>query len=175
MHRRLPRFIRFIETPVEGGGDSNPAGEAGAPKEGPVDSPAGDGEPLGEKGLKALQEERAARAAAEKRARDTQVALEAERNAHAATRVEADGAKAENLKVQVAIDEGIPVSLAGRLVGTTREELIADAKTMKASLTPGFVPPTDPSQGKDQGDKGGGTVESGRDLYQRMRGKKTNK
>lgn len=179
MHRTLPRFIRFIEgtEPNPAGSGSDPASaEDPQPDLSKSEDPAPkEDEKLGEGGLKALQAERAARAAAEKRANDAQAALDAERNAAAVARQEADAAKVEALKYQVAVEQGVPVSLAGRLVGTTREELEADAKTVKASLTPTFVPPTDPSQGKDQGGKGGGTVEAGKELYERMHGKKNKK
>lgn len=172
MQRKLPRFIRLIETPVEGGGgDDLKGGDDPKPKD--PEPKKDDDEKLGEGGLKALQAERSARAAAEKAARDAQQALDAERNAHAATRKEADSTKVETLKYQVAAEVGIPLSLADRLKGATREEIKADAEALKPSVTPKFVSPQDPSQGKDRGGDSGGTVESGRDLYQRMRGKKS--
>lgn len=45
------------------------------------------------------------------------------------------------LKHKVADDNGLPIALAGRLVGENEEELAADAKTLAAYLKPGTTPP----------------------------------
>ena len=173
--RNYPRFIRFIETPGEQGGGTPgepPADDKAPANEDPAPPQDGEDADLAAGGLKALKEERAARKAAEKAVQDAQIALNAERNAHAATRQEADAEKAKTLRVDVALAEGVPLNLASRLVGTTRDELVADAKSIKESLAPSFVAPTDPSQGKGRGGHTGGTVEAGKELYQRMRGNK---
>lgn len=172
--RKLPFWLRFIETPSEGGsGDTDNKDDKNPPGDDNTPPPSDDEEPLGPAGLKALQAERAARADAEKAARDAQTALAAEKAAHAKAVQQIEAAKVESLKLQVAIAEGIPTSLASRLVGATQEELSADAKQIKESLKPGFVAPIDPSQGQDRGGDGGGSVEAGRELFQRLRGKKS--
>jgi hypothetical protein len=78
--------------------------------------------PLGESGLKALQTERAARKAAE-----TQLA---------ALLAEVRQSEASALRAEVASAHRLPPALAGRLVGTTKEELTADAAALAAAIHP---------------------------------------
>lgn len=49
----------------------------------------------------------------------------------------AEKAEISNLKTKVAIDNNVPVKLASRLVGTTEEELVADAKTLLEGIGTG--------------------------------------
>lgn len=67
----------------------------------------------------------------------------------------ARAAAAENaakaLRYEVAAQAGIPLALASRLTGSTREEIAADAETLKTIIPAGATPPRtplpDPSQG----------------------------
>ena len=165
--RGLSRLLWQVAPNDEGGGDD--VAETAAEKPEPAEAP------LGKPGLQALQQERAAREAAEKAVRDAEAALEAEKAVSQQALVDAETARLEALRVQVAATKKVPLSLASRLVGSTQEELEADADAMLAAfqeVKPAFVPARDPSQGKDRGGDTGGTLASGRDLYQRLRGKK---
>jgi hypothetical protein len=123
-------------------GTSTSAASAAAPATGAA---TGMPEGMGDAGKKALQEERAGRAEAERTAAETRRQLEqlqaelqgfrdrdkteAEKltdRATAAERTAADAAAAL-LKYQIAAEKNLPASLAGRLQGGTREELAADA------------------------------------------------
>lgn len=57
----------------------------------------------------------------------------------------AEAAEVSNLKTKVAIDENVPIKSAYRLVGTTEEELKADAKLLleefKENTSGGTTPP----------------------------------
>lgn len=53
----------------------------------------------------------------------------------------AEKAESSLLKNQVAYRNHIPVELAGRLIGTTEEELEADAKTISGLIKPNSAPP----------------------------------
>lgn len=56
----------------------------------------------------------------------------------------AETAEVSNLKTKVAIDNNVPIKLANRLVGTTEEELKADAQALLEGLgtgSSGTVPP----------------------------------
>lgn len=118
-----------------------------------TETPAtGDPNALGDPGKKALDEERAARKAAEKAARDTAAKLKeyedrdkseadklAEREAGIAAR------ELTILKHEVAAEAKIDPALAPRLQGTTRDELLADAKALAkqfpaAAPVPAIVP-----------------------------------
>ena len=57
---------------------------------------------------------------------------DAEEKAQNATDAEqrAKALEAENLRYKVALDNGIPAAIAQRLIGTTEEELLADAQTL---------------------------------------------
>lgn len=146
------------KTPAEK--DSDNEGEGSNP-------PEKDDKPLGVNGMKALDAERTLRKAAEAHAREAKAEAEA-------AKADADARVAlVTARFEAAAAAGIPVELASRLQGSTREELEADAQALAAHLRPAFVPPTDPSQGKDrEGSKGGG-VAAGRDLYHEIhKGKK---
>lgn len=87
----------------------------------PTDTDQGDA-PLGEAGLKALQTERAARKLAE-----TELAQ---------LRAEVRDSEAATMRSDVGKAHRLPPSLTRRLMGTTREELEADAIEMAAALAP---------------------------------------
>ncbi|MBF4549677.1 hypothetical protein [Pseudoclavibacter sp. VKM Ac-2888] len=61
--------------------------------------------------------------------------------------------EAENLRLQVALDTGLPANLAKRLVGDTKEALLEDAEQL-LELTQGRRPPTNQPNVKLKG--GGG-------------------
>lgn len=84
----------------------------------------------------------------EKERDDHKTALENLRSESSAALVTASTATAEALKYRVAVEKGLPAPLAHRLVGTTREELEADAATL-ASLAPAGSTTFD--QGKTDG------------------------
>ena len=143
-------------------------------------------EPLGEAGLKALQSERDARAAAEARVKAVEAELE---KLHRANETEAQriqrerdeamsavSAKDAKIASYEACDEaGLSLKWAPRLVGSTPEELLADAKAMAAELSakdrPG-TPKPDQSQGATGSNPVGGSVSAGRDLFRDMHAKK---
>lgn len=77
---------------------------------------------LGAAGQKALQQERAARREAERRAQDAEEKL---------AKIEADG-----LRATVAAERGLTDAQAKRLQGTTREELEADADELLSAFQP---------------------------------------
>lgn len=108
-------------------------------------------EPLGAGGIKALNAERDARAKAEKDLADLRKQIEdskktAEQKAAddiaAANRTAQENA-AKALRYEVAAAKGLDLSLAGRLTGSTKEELEADAAALMA-LIPAPVTPTAP-------------------------------
>lgn len=177
MHRnRLPFYLRLVTDPPEPrDGGNPPAGGSG-------------GDQLGEGGIKALQNERDARKAAEKAYTDAKAAWEAEKTtlsqqlasvtdqstkALAEAQTRAADAEAKVLRLEVAGAKGIPSELAARLIGTTREELESDAEKLKTHVKSPFTPPYDPSRGQGHEGKREGTVESGRDLYSELHSKKS--
>jgi hypothetical protein len=102
--------------------------------------------PLGAAGERALQSERDARKKAETDLRAAQARLqtidddgkselvkEQEKSSSAETR--ATTAEGQLLRLQVAMGKGLPVEMAGRLSGSTKEELEADADTLLPLLT----------------------------------------
>jgi len=61
----------------------------------------------------------------------------------------ANAAKA--LRYEVAAEAGIPLTLAARLTGSTREEIAADAEALKALIPAGATPPRNPAPDPGQG------------------------
>ena len=128
--------------------DTPPATGEGAPTD---EAAAGD-EPLGEPGKKALVAEREARkqaqanlAALQKQIDDANKTAEqkaAEELAEAKKAVAASDAKA--LRYEIAAEKGVDLKLASRLVGTTREDLEADADKLL-----GLLGAIKPAKGKD--------------------------
>lgn len=164
-----------------GGGTGNGDGDQGTGT-GTGQSDSGGDEKLGEAGLRALQAERAARAAAEKTAADALAKvqemenaklsdLERAQNEAAAAKAAAEQATATALRYEVAAEKGLPLALAARLQGSTKEELAADAESLKALVGTGErrLPGPDHTQGSGGGDsKKTGSVSAGADLWNEM-------
>jgi hypothetical protein len=136
----------------EGAPQGDPAG-ATPPNGDPNVAPA-EGEPLGEGGIKALQAERARAEAAEARVKEFEKSqqdaerakLSADERAkleHTEANERATKAEQKLARLEVAIDKKLPAELAARLVGSTREELAADADALLAlvSTLSGQAPP----------------------------------
>jgi len=111
----------------------------------PKDAPATD--PLGDAGKKALDAERREKRAAEKRAADLETRLkefedrdktEAQRLADRAEQAEKRAAELESrsLRLEVASEKGLTAAQAKRLIGSTREELEADADEILRDFAP---------------------------------------
>lgn len=145
---RYPR-LRFFNEPEGGaGGDNNSGAGAGAGS----GDPDGDDDKLGEGGKKALESERTARKSAEtenadlkaklkefedgKLTADQKLQRDAEESKTKVGQLEADNGKLtlENGRLRAALTEGLPVDWADRVRGETDEEMLADAKKIKASL-----------------------------------------
>ena len=161
---------------------------------------SGEDDPLGPAGLKALQAEREARAALERRLtaleplaklasamgvdpgkeptdadklRERQSALEKEL---------ADERQAR-WRAEVAQEKKLTAAQATRLVGTTREDLLADADALLSAFPtaappdpakPGAArPKPDPAQGARPGDKPAASTSSGKSLYEQRHPKKS--
>lgn len=122
-----------------------------------------DNEPLGEAGKQALVKERAAAKAAEKRAADAEARIkefedrdksDAQKlqEEHDAAIAERDTLRTQTLRRDVADEKGLTAAQAKRLVGSTREELEADADDI---LTAFPVAPTNRFGGDvNQGHRG---------------------
>lgn len=119
-------------------------------------------EAMGDAGKRALDAERKARAAAERRAREAENKLKALddqgksdlerlRGQVADLTKRAEAAEAKAVRFEVAAAKGLSLAQARRLVGSTKEELEADAEVMRAEL--GLDKDTE--GGKDDEDKGG--------------------
>ena len=128
---------------------------------------------LGDAGKRALEAERKARAAAEKRAREAEAKVkEAEDAAEAKVKEAEDADKSEVERLQsqvaeltktaeaataradrfeVAVAKGLSLAQARRLVGSTKEELEADADAMRSELGIGDEPKGKPA-GRPQED-----------------------
>lgn len=131
----------------------------------PVDDPKDDPKPtdksdpkddLGDPGKKALDAERKARAAAEKRAKELDARVkefedkdktEAQKaaDAKAAADKRAEDAEARALRLEIAFEKGLTPKQAKRLTGSTREELEADADELLEVFKPSDDPKRPPS------------------------------
>lgn len=171
-HPRWSR-IRFVEAAPNADG-TPPAGDVGSKVEDLA--PKGGDEALGEGGLKALNSERDARKVAEQKVKELEKQItDSKKSAEelAAENLETEksgrlAAEARALKYEVAAEQGLELKLASRLSGTTRDELVADAKALKELV--GAMPSTprpDPHQGGGSGASTSG-VGAGRDLYAEM-------
>lgn len=178
---RKNRNLCFIETPA-----GEPAGGGAASTTEPPEPAKGD-EALGAPGLKALQAERDAREAAEKKAQDLEKQIEDSKKSTEqkaaddllAAQKQASDSAATVLKYKAAEACGLPLAAAERLSGTTLDELKADAENLKSLLGNGKAPAPkpDPSAGGGgagggSGDDAAGSVSAGRDLYAERRGPK---
>lgn len=143
-----PTYLRWPAPDGDDGGDGGGGGSDSDTTEDPDDDAKSDDEELGTKGKAALERERTARKAAEKRAKagDTAIArlaeieneskseVERERDARLAAEQKAADLELKDLRRDVADDAGLPKAWAQRLVGTTKEELEADAEVLKKTL-----------------------------------------
>lgn len=124
----------------------------------PVDPPVDDAA-LGDAGKRALTAEREARRAAEaetaalrKQIEDaTKTAEQRAADDLRAAQAEAAANGARALRYEVAAETGLPLALASRLTGSTREELAADAETLKTLIPVGATPPRTPAPDPSQG------------------------
>jgi 5-methylcytosine-specific restriction protein A len=109
---------------------------------------------LGDAGKKALEAERRARRDAEAKAKDLEGRLKAieDKDKSEVERLTEENAKltqdlnaatAERARIKVALDKGLTATQAKRLVGTTEEELAADADELLADLGAGAKPDDD--------------------------------
>lgn len=117
----------------------------------------GDPDGLGDAGRRALQAERTARAEAERLLREAQSQLTSQ--AARITEIETGSGtlatqvtdlQGENLRLRTAVDYGVPSEHVHRLVGSTAEELAADAQALLALMgaqSRPAAPRADPSQG----------------------------
>lgn len=117
-------------------------------------------EPLREPGKKALDAERTARQKAEndlaalrKEVEDSKKTAEQKAaDDLKAAQAEAAANAAKALSYEVAAETDLPLALAPRLRGTTREELLADAEALKALMpTADATPATTPRPAPDPG------------------------
>lgn len=142
--------------PILGGAPDDPPPDDSPPADPPPDDQLGDG------GKKALDAERRAKRAAEKRAGELEARLkeiedrdksEADKLAERAEKAErrAQDLELRTLRLEVAAEKGLTASQAKRLVGTTREELEADATELLEDFKSTKTPKPDPTQGS--GDK----------------------
>lgn len=113
--------------------------------EGTTENAGAKPEELGDGGKRALEAERKARRAAEKRAQDAEARIKAAEDAEK-TEVErlqsqvadltkqAEASTAQATRFEVAAAKGLSLAQARRLVGSTKEELEADADEMRTEL-----------------------------------------
>jgi len=130
-----------------------------------------DTDELGEAGQRALARERAARKEAERLARQLQAKVkefedrgksDLDKANERATEAEkrAEKAEADVLRYEVAIAKGLTLKQAKRLVGSTKEELEADADDILEAF--GVKPPAGSAGGaSEQGEQGGQQGEAG--------------
>ncbi|MEU4570840.1 hypothetical protein [Micromonospora sp. NPDC023956] len=105
---------------------------------------------------------------------------EAEKTAERLSEAETKAAAAElrALRLEVAAEKGLTPAQAKRLVGSSREELEADADELLSTfpvaptVTERKVPKPDPSQGSRSGEPAG-SVAAGASLYEQKHGKKS--
>lgn len=164
-------------------GDGQPDGDNpddGKPDDKKPDAEADDAG-LSEAGKRALQAERSARAAAERRAKDAEAQVQKFKDANLTDQQrlekERDDAKSAHTQAssqlaryEAAEKAGLPLSWAKRLVGSTPDELESDAKAIKADLDAKSKPGTprpDGSAGAGGTERSTtGSVSAGRDLYE---------
>ncbi|WP_008412848.1 hypothetical protein [Streptomyces sp. SM8] len=124
--------------------------------------------------LRAADEELKTRKAAEltETERITAEKATAEQNA-ATARAEAEAAVRKALLLEVALSKGLTGEQAARLQGSTKEELEADAESLKTLFGGSATPPPAPRAGGDRGSDVGGakTTASGAERYRAKHGK----
>jgi len=169
--------------------ETEPAPEAEPIASDPPSPGEPENKPLGEKGLKALQEEREVRKSLEKQLAEMAPLLDLVKGIRGAVpgeelsdteklaaeleefKAEATKERMARLRIEVATTAELPLELAGRLQGTTAEELKADAEALKALIPTQTTPDTppgrrgDPAQGARPGGTSGG-IQSGAAKYE---------
>jgi hypothetical protein len=173
------------DAPVE----TEPLPEAQQPAPVEQPSPDPDDKPLGEKGLKALHEEREARKALEKQVAEMAPLLELVKGLRGAVpgvepsdteklaaeleqiKAEAAAERLGRLRLEVATAKGLTAAQAARLQGSTAEELEADADALLALFPTQTTPDApqgrrgDPAQGARPSGTSGG-LQSGAAKYE---------
>lgn len=173
--------------PVMGGdGTTEPPTPPTPPADPPAEPPPADD--LGDGGKKALAAERARAKAAEAelarykkaeqdKADADKTELQKAADARAAAEERAAQAEQRALRLEVAHEKGLTPAQAKRLVGSSKEELEADADEIlrdfpAKSTTAPPKPKPDPGQGARPGDKTASTS-SGKSLYEQRHPKRT--
>lgn len=141
-------------------------------------------EKLGEPGLKALQAERDARAAAEKRAAEAEAKIQAAEDAKLSdiqrAQKERDDAAAENAKLKATnarlaalAEYPVPKDYQDLVTGTDEASYLASAKKISElyAKAEGKAPKNDPvpgsgKRGEGSGNAAGGSLAAGRELYE---------
>lgn len=140
MRRSVPKFVRMVETPSEGGGDDAPdvVEEVDAP-EVSDDEDSDDNSEVWDKDRALAKIRKSNQEAKAQRER----AKAAEEKAAQAGDAEARAVKAEArlMRVEQAVALGLPLELADRLQGDTPEEIAQDAEALLA-LFASKQPPT---------------------------------
>jgi hypothetical protein len=91
---------------------------------------------------------------------DNKSELQKAQDAAANATKELEASKLSQLRAEVAADRGVPASLAKRLQGTTKEEMIADADAVLADLNTKYVA----KAGASKQDTGSGVAGEGSNL-----------
>ncbi|WP_346536955.1 hypothetical protein [Micromonospora sp. DPT] len=175
--------------PVRGASPDDPgeAEQGGGGDDGDPEVPPGTGD-AGKQAIDRMKqernEERKARRALEAKLAEfekaEQVKAEAEKTEaekRAAAEQRAEQAELRALKFEVAAEKGLTPAQAKRLVGSSREELEADADDILATFptapaqTERKAPKPDPSQGARSESGKGGSVAAGASLYQQKHAK----
>lgn len=160
MRTSIKPFLRYTETPSEGGGgaggdqpgdgDHTPAEpQEGDDGEGEGDGTEDDDEPFDSaRALAKITKLNSEAANLRKRAKEAdEKAATAEETAQKVPALEA-----EILRLRVAVKHGLPEKIASRLQGETEEELLADAQDLLET----FSPKRPPSQRPTEALRGGG-------------------
>lgn len=160
----LPYWLRFIDSGAPDGGSGEPGDPDTTQQSDGDDGDDGDGA-LGDGGMKALKAEREANKANRAKISELEAKLkefvdrdktEAEKTAEKLAGLEKSNERnaAKALRLEIAIDKGLPKALAARLQGSTREELEADADNLMQLVSANQnvkqganKPKPDPSQG----------------------------
>ena len=145
-----PNVVRFFadDAAPGGGGSTPPEGETPVAEEtSEPDGGADDEDDEGEQVVTGKLLERLRKKNSENRAL-RQRTKDAEDKAKTADDAEqrAKALEAENLRYLVALDNGIPSTIAKRLVGSTEEELLADAQALMEALGPKAPPSRQPRE-----------------------------
>lgn len=143
---------------------TEPDTAADPPTDPPTEPDKPKDEPLGDAGKAALERERAARKTAEKELakyrkaeQDKADADRSEAEKRAAAEERATAAELRATRLEVAHDKGLTPAQAKRLVGTTREELEADADEILRDFPAAAKSPPAPKPDPSQGSKGPAT------------------